>query len=144
MVLGYVLPFGDTRERLVELKDIKDKTRDGQATAILNSLRSKEFNTKSIAFQSNDYTSSMSGKLTGCQANMTEFLEKETLYFTCFAHRINTTVEYNCRKASDVFYIFNVLEMCFFTSNTKRLMIYKTKVKAKNLLAHIKCFEFIL
>jgi hypothetical protein len=59
------------------MRDIDSKTGDGQATAILESLRSKEFNTESIVFQSYGFTSSMSGKFKGCQAKMTEYLERE-------------------------------------------------------------------
>ena len=65
LVLRYVTPQCVVRERLVDMRDIDSKTGDGQATAIVESLRSKEYNTESIVFQSYDYTSSMSGQFKG-------------------------------------------------------------------------------
>ena len=199
VVLRYVTPSCVVRERLVDMRDIDNKTGDGQATAILESLRGKEFNTESIVSQSYDYTSSMSGKFKGCQAKMSEYLEREIPYFPCLAHRINTTVEHSCEASDVISGMFDTLEMIyvFFTSSTKRYIVFrqevkdkdleralqlrnlsvtrcsfarsepivavwasfdgiiaalekevesedaKTKVKAKNLLAAVKCFEFI-
>ncbi len=135
VVLRYITPSCVVRERLVDMRDIDNKTGDGQATAILESLHSEEFNTESIVFQSYDYTSSMSGKFKGCQAKMSEYLEREIPYFPCLAHRINTTVEHSC-KASDVISgMFDTLEMIyvFFTSSTKRYMVFRQEVKGKDL-----------
>jgi hypothetical protein len=67
------------------MRDIHSKTGDGQATVILESVCSKEFNTESIVFQSYNYKSSMSGKFKGRQEKMTEYLEREIPYFPCLA-----------------------------------------------------------
>ncbi|CAB4017034.1 Hypothetical predicted protein [Paramuricea clavata] len=89
VVLRYVTPSCVVRDRLVDIRDIDSKTGDGQATAILESLRSKEFNTESIVFQSYDYTYSTSGKFKGCQAKMTEYYTLEMIYvfFTSIQHQ---------------------------------------------------------
>ena len=55
------------------MRNLDDKTGDGQAKAILTSLCNKEFNTESIVFQSYDHTASMSGKFKGCQAMMSKY-----------------------------------------------------------------------
>jgi hypothetical protein len=123
VVLRYATPSCVVRERLVDMRDIDSKTGGGQATAILESLRSKEFNTESIVFQSYDFTSSMSGKFKGCQAKMTEYLEREIPYFPCLAYRINTTVEHSC-EASKV--IAGMLD-------TKRYMVFRQEVKDKDI-----------
>ncbi len=94
-------------------------------------------------------------------------------YLPCLAHRINTTVEHSCEASDVISGMFDTLEMIyvFFTSSTKCYMVFrqksivavwasfdgiiaalekevesedaKTKVKAKNLLAAVKCFKFI-
>ena len=134
VVLRYVTPFCVVRERLVDIRDIDSKTGDGQAAAILKSLRSKELNTESIVFQSYDYASSMSGKFKGCQAKIKEYLEREIPYFPCLAHRINTTVEHSCEASNIIAGMFDTLEMIyvFFTSSTKRYMVFRQEVKDKD------------
>ena len=135
VVLRYVTPSGAMHERLVDMHDIDKKTGDGQALAILTSLRKKEFNTETIVFQSYDYTSSMSGKFKGCQAKMSEYLEREIPYFPCLAHRINTTVEHSCKSSSVIAAMFDTLEMIyvFLTSSTKRYMAFQQVLKDKDI-----------
>ena len=135
VVLRYVTPSGTIQERLVGMNDIDDKTGDGQAMAILSSLRNKKVNTDSIVFQSYDYTASMSGKCKGCQAMISEYLERNIPYFPCLAHRINTSVEHSCEASTVIAAMFDTLEMIyvFFTSSTKRNMAFQRATKEKDI-----------
>ena len=63
VALRYVFPSVLPIEHLVNIKDIDEKKVDGQVTAVPDTLCSKDFNTKSVAFQSYDYTYSMSLKV---------------------------------------------------------------------------------
>ena len=135
VVLRYVTPSGTIQERLVGMNDIDDKTGYGQAMAMLSSLRNKKVNTDSIVFQSYDYTASMSGKFKGCQAMMSEYLERNIPYFPCLAHRISTSVEHSCEASTVITAMFDTLEMIyvFFTSSTKRNMAFQRATKEKDI-----------
>ena len=107
---------------LISGRSRHDKTGEGHAQQILSSLNAKSVNTDSIVFQSYDYTSSMSGSFKGCQAKMKEHLERDVPYFTCLAHRFNTTVEHSCEASAAVCKMFEILQdlFVFFTSSSKR------------------------
>ena len=57
------------------LKVIREKTGDGQATAIIQSVDQNGLDNKNIAFQSYDFTNSMSGKYNGAQAVASRLLD---------------------------------------------------------------------
>ena len=61
VVARYVDKDGNPQERLVDIKEIHDKTGEGHAQGILSSLNEKSIDTDNTVFQSYDYTSSMSG-----------------------------------------------------------------------------------
>ena len=113
VVARYVDKEGGPQERLVDIKEIHDKTGEGHAQQILSSLNAKSVNTDSIVFHSYDYTSSMSGSFKGCQAKMKEHLERDVPYFPCLAHRFNTTVEHSCEASAAVCKMFEMV--CFKT-----------------------------
>ncbi|CAB3989752.1 zinc finger MYM-type 1-like [Paramuricea clavata] len=132
VVARYVCPdSGLPTERLVDIKDINDKTGDGQALAIIASLDRKCLDKNGIAFQSYDFTASMSGVFRGCQAKMQTHLERDIPYIPCTAHRINTSVEHSCEASVPVCALFELLQelFVFVTSSTKRFDVYREKVK---------------
>ena len=95
----YVDKEGVPQERLVDIKEIHDKTGEGHAQEILSSFHAKSVNTDGIVFQSYDYTSSMSHVFKGCQVKVKEHLKRDVPYFPCLAHRFNTTVEHSCEAS---------------------------------------------
>ena len=68
----YVDQDGAVHECLLDLKEVREQTGHGQATAIIQSVDQNGLDNKSIAFQSYDFTNSMSGKYNGAQAVVTE------------------------------------------------------------------------
>lgn len=118
-------------ERLVDIKDVKDKTGDGQAQEIVASVDRKLLDKDSIAFQSYDFTSSMSGVFKRCQAMLKNHLERNIPYIPCTAHRINTTVEHSCEASAPVCALFDILQelFVFITSSPKRFDVYRDKMK---------------
>ena len=118
-------------ERLVDIKNINDKTGDGQAQAIISSLDRNKLDKDGITFQSYDYTSSMSGIFRGCQAMMQNHLDRDIPYIPCTAHRINTTVEHSCEASKTVCTLFDLMQQLFvfFTSSTKCFDVYREKIK---------------
>ncbi|CAB3983432.1 zinc finger MYM-type 1-like [Paramuricea clavata] len=131
VVARYVDKDGIPQERLVDIRELHDKTGEGHAQEIIFSLNAKSVDTNGIVFQSYDYTSSMSGVFKGCQAKMKEHLEREVPYFPCLAHRFNTTVEHSCEASVAVCKLFEILQelYVFFTSSTKRYGVLGGKVK---------------
>jgi hypothetical protein len=131
VVARYVDKDGNPQERLIDIKEIHDKTGEGHAQGILSSLNEKSIDTDNTVFQSYDYTSSMSGIFKGCQAKMKEHLGRDVPYFPCLAHRFNTTVEHSCEASVAVCKMFEILQelFVFFTSSTKRYSVFRDKVK---------------
>ena len=76
----------------------------------------------------------MSGVFKGCQAKMKEHLGKDISYFACPAHRFNSTVEHSCEASVAVCKMFEILQelFVFFTSSTKRYIMFCDKVKENN------------
>ena len=131
VVARYVDKDGLPQERLVDIRELHDKTGEGHAQEIISSLNAKSVDTNGIVFQSYDYTSSMSGNFKGCQAKMKEHLERDVPYFPCLAHRFNTTVEHSCEASVAVCKMFEILQelYVFFTSSTKRYAVFFERVK---------------
>lgn len=131
VVARYIDEDGNPQERLIDIREIHDKTGEGHAQEILSSLNEKSVDTDNIVFQSYDYTSSMSGVFKGCQAKMKEHLGRDVPYFPCLAHRFNTTVEHNCEASVAVCNMFEILQelFVFCTSCTKRYGVSHEKVK---------------
>eukprot|EP00794_Sanderia_malayensis_P019699 gene19699-21648_t len=75
------------------------------------------------------------GKFKGCQAKMSQYLERTISYFPCLSHRINTTVEHRCEASVVIAAMFDVLDMIyvFFTSSTKHYMELQKAAKDKEI-----------
>lgn len=118
----YVDAEGQPRERLMSLTEAKDKTGEGGAEEIIESLNKHEMNLNELCFQSYDYTASMSGRFNGVQKQIQNKLGRRIPYMPCLAHRSNTVIEHSCQASPVVQELFNVLEelYVFFTSSTKR------------------------
>ena len=118
----YVDKIGQPRERLVSLTEAKDKTGEGGATEIIESLTEQELDLDELCFQSYDYTASMSGRFNGVQKKLQDKLRKSVPYIPCLAHRSNTVIEHSCKASPIVTELFYVLEalFVFFTGSTKR------------------------
>ena len=89
----YVDKIGQPRERLVSLTEAKDKTGEGGATEIIESLTEQGLDLDVLCFQSYDYTASMSGRFNGVQKKLQDKLGKSVPYIPCLAHRSNTVIE---------------------------------------------------
>ena len=118
----YVDKIGQPRERLVSLTEAKDKTGEGGAIEIIESLTEQGLDLDELCFQSYDYTASMSGRFNGVQKKLQDKLGKSVPYIPCLAHRSNTVIQHSCKASPVVTELFNVLEalFVFFTSSTKR------------------------
>ena len=96
VICRYAGPDGAVNERLLDLKEVREKTGDGQAIAVIQSVDQNGLDNKNIAFQSYDFTNSMSGKYNGAQAVVSRLLDGEVLYIPCQGHRSNTVNKHVC------------------------------------------------
>ncbi|KAG8180589.1 hypothetical protein JTE90_018207 [Oedothorax gibbosus] len=92
---------GSIYERLLEVRECVDKTGIGIAKDIIDVLVSNDIDTKSLAFQSFDFASSMSGEFKGAQKKVSELVGHNVPYIPCQNHRVNTALEH-CIKASNL------------------------------------------
>ncbi|KAF0713740.1 zinc finger MYM-type protein 1-like, partial [Aphis craccivora] len=120
--LRYVDQKGITNERLLDIVESTDKTGYGTAKSIYNCLIKYEINTNTVAFQSYDYASNMSGINKGAQHFFTEFVSHSVPYIPCQANRMNTFLEHSCDASPIIGDLICVLEniYVFFSASTKR------------------------
>ena len=127
----YVDNKGQPRERLMSLTEAKDKTGEGGATEIIESLTKQGLDLSELCFQSYDYTASQSGRFNGVQRKLQDKLERSVPYIPCLAHRSNTVIEHSCKASPIITELFNVLEalFVFFTSSTKRITSLQESIR---------------
>ena len=130
-VVRFVNSDGDPCERLIEVKELLDKTGEGHVDSLLASIHKNGLDSARIAFQSYDYAATMSGIHNGAQAKMSEKLKRTIPYIPCQGHRANTVMEHSCNASFIVTRLFEVLQSLFdfFTGSTKRHTILVDKMK---------------
>ena len=122
VICRYVNHDGTVHERLLDLKEVRDKTGRGQATATIQSVDQSGLDNGNIAFQSYDFTNSMSGQYNGAQAIVSRLLGRDIPYIPCQGHRSNTINEHACKASPIVSELFDTLQAtyAFFAGSTKR------------------------
>ena len=60
VICRYVDVNGGLRERVIDIKEVRDKTGEGQASAVTQPVDNKGLDNARITFQSYDFTNSMS------------------------------------------------------------------------------------
>jgi len=118
----YVNNNGEATERLLEISEGIDKTGLGTAKQIVHILDKNGLSTDSIAFQSYDFASNMSGTQNGTQAQLSKIVGHKIPFVPCQAHRLNTFLEHSCEASSIISSMIDILEniYVFFSSSTKR------------------------
>ena len=128
----FVGPTGEAEERLIEVKELKDKTGLGHARAILATIDAAGLNCDYIAFQSYDFAATMSGECKGAQAMLSKELKRHVPYIPCQRHRTNTIIEHAARACPLIISLFEQLEALyvFFVSSTKRNSVIVENIAA--------------
>jgi hypothetical protein len=116
----------------VSLTEAVDKTGEGGATEIIESLTKQGLNLDELCFQSYDYTASMLGRFNGVQKKLQDKLGKSVPYIPCLAHRSNTVMEHSCKATPIITELFNVLEALyvFYTGSTKRMSSLEESIRS--------------
>ena len=116
---------------MVEIKESVVKTDAGTAKDVISSLRENEFDVDNLAFQTYDFTASMSGRLNGAQKVLQEILERTVPCIPCQRHRSNTCNEHCCKRSSIITPMYEVLKEIYvlFSKSTKRNKIIEESCK---------------
>ncbi|XP_028394403.1 uncharacterized protein LOC114518580 [Dendronephthya gigantea] len=109
-------------ERLIQVKEVTDKTGEGMANATLSSLAECKIDNSTLCFQTYDSASNMSGKYNGAQKKLSEKVEREIIYVPCIAHGANLVSEHSSNSSALIKNMYEVLEAIyvFFNASTKR------------------------
>ena len=102
VICRYINVNGGVCEHVIDIKEVCEKTGEGQASAVIQSVDNKGLDNARIAFQSYDFTNSMSAQYNGMQAKVSHLLGREVPYILCQGHRSNTINEHAC-AASPLF-----------------------------------------
>ncbi|KAL4130596.1 hypothetical protein QTP88_008017 [Uroleucon formosanum] len=126
----YVDNNGNVKERLLEINECTDKTGFGIAKNIYDTLVRNELNPGFIAFQSDDFASSMSGQFHVAQKELSKLATHHISYIPRQAHRINTFSEDGCNASVIIFNLIGNLESLyvFFNASIKRYGILSKKL----------------
>ena len=84
---GFYSVMADTSPDTSNTDRLVDKTGEGQATEILDSLNSRVSNESELVYQSYDYTASMSGNFKGAQQCLQDTVGRSIPYIPCQSHR---------------------------------------------------------
>ena len=96
VAVRYVDEDNVPNERVLEMKETTDKTGQGQAKEVLDSLTSRIPSAQdALVYQSYDYTASMSGVFNGVQQCLQELIGRSIPYIPCQGHRYMHT---NCNE----------------------------------------------
>ncbi|XP_046840697.1 uncharacterized protein LOC124434814 isoform X3 [Xenia sp. Carnegie-2017] len=88
VAVRYVDENNVPNERILEMKETRNKTGEGQAKEILDSLKSRlPICHNGLVYQSYDYTASMSGTFNGVQQHLQEMVGRNIPYIPCQGHR---------------------------------------------------------
>ena len=130
MAVRYVNEENQPKERVLEMKETKDKSGEGQAKEVLQSLNSKIESQDGLDYQSYDDTVSMSGKFKGAQKCLQTLIGRSVPYITCKGHRSNTFIEH-CSQTTLFIQMYDLLEALyvFFSKSCKRDGVLRKELK---------------
>ena len=123
-----------------KVRECLDKTGLGIAKDIINVLESNGIDTQSLAFQSFDFASSISGEFKGAQKKVSDLVGHNVPYIPCQDHRVNTALEHCIKESNLISDFFDTLQelYVFFTSSTKRFKTLEEKLSNVSNAVYLK------
>ena len=100
-------------ERLIQVKEVTDKTGEGMANEILSLLANCKIDNSMLCFQTYDSASDMSGIYNGAQKKLSEKVEREIIYVPCIAHGANLVSEHSSNSSPLIKSMYEVLEAIY-------------------------------
>ena len=134
IILRYVTDFKITERciRLVQISSLKGKSLAEVIIEVLNDLK---LPLKDLIGKGFDGAANMSGKDEGVQQHLTEAGAEFSIYFHCFAHRLNLVLEHSVENVPTIKAIFETIGDLyrFMEGSPKRHKIYEDHLKAKGI-----------
>ena len=134
VILRYVTDFKIT-ERCVRLVRVSSLKGISLAEVIIDILKDLKLSLKDLTGKGFDGAANMSGKDEGVQRHLTEAGAEFSIYFHCFAHRLNLVLEQNVETVPSVKAIFETIGDIYryMEGSPKRHKIYEDHLKANGI-----------
>lgn len=134
VILRYVADFKITERciRLVRVSSLKGKS---LAEVITDILKDLNLPLKDLIGKGFDGAANMSGKDEGVQQHLTEAGAEFSIYFHCFAHRLNLVLEHSVETVPSVKAIFETIGDIYryMEGSPKRHKVYEDHLKANGI-----------
>ena len=130
VILRYVTDFKIT-ERCIKLVRVSNLTGHSLANVIVDILKDLKLPVKDLIGKGFDGAANMSGKDEGVQRHLTEGAEF-SIYFHCFAHKLNLVLEQSVETVPSVKEIFETIGDIYryMEGSPKRHKVYENHLKA--------------
>lgn len=135
IILRYVTGFKIT-EHCIRLIAISSLTGKSLADIIIDVLSILKLPLKDLVGKGFDGAANMSGKDVGVQQHLTETGAEFSVYFHCFAHRLNLVLAHSVEEVPSIKVIFfeTIGDLYrFMEGSTKRRKVYEDHLKAQGI-----------
>ena len=131
VILRYVTDFKIT-ERCIKLVRVSSLTGQSLAKVIVDILKDLKLPVKDPIGKGFDGAANMSGKDKGVQRHLTEAGAEFSIYFHCFAHKLNLVLEQSVETVPSVKEIFETIGDIYryMEGSPKRHKVYENHLKA--------------
>ena len=131
VILRYVTDFKIT-ERCIKLVRVSSLTGQSLAKVIVDTLKDLKLPVKDLIGKGFDGAANMSGKDEGVQQHLTEAGAELSIYFHCFAHKLNLVLEQSVETVPSVKEIFETIGDIYryMEGSPKRHEVYENHLKA--------------
>ena len=130
VILRYVTDFKIT-ERCIKLVRVSSLTGPSLAKVIVDILKDLKLPVKDLIGKGFDGAANMSGKDEGVQRHLTEAGAEFSIYFHCFAHKLNLVLEQSVETVPSVKEIFETIGDIYryMEGSPKRHKVYENHLK---------------
>ena len=134
IILRYVTDF-HIQERCLKLVPVSSLTGRSLADVILSVLSDHNLPSMDLIGKGFDGAANMSGKDEGMQQHLFEAGAQLSVYFHCFAHRLNLELEHSVENVTTVKTVFEAIGDIyrFMDGSPKRHALYKEHVKKQEI-----------
>lgn len=118
-------------ERCIKLERVTSLTGKSLADIIVKTLTDMKFPIKNLVGKGFDGASNMSGKDEGVQEHITKAGASKSVYFHCFAHRLNLVLEKSVNSVTVVNDVFDIIGSIYryLEGSPKRHALYEEKLR---------------
>jgi hypothetical protein len=134
VILRYVVDF-KINERCIRLVRVSSLTGKSLAEVIVDIMKDLKLSLKDLIGKGFDGAANMSGKDEGAQRHLTEAGAEFSIYFHCFAHKLNLVLQHSVETVQSVKAIFETIGDIYryMEGSPKSHKIYENHLKANDI-----------